>query len=147
MTSNRRDSGRQEYLDERKILIELESRSAQGFDTAVISLSGGALALSISFINQIAGRVPRFKWLLIVAWSSLVFSLIAMTVSHLTSQKAMRKQREIIDQEQDDEGTETGEGVNETAYSGMTDFLNYAALATLLIGLGSLAAFAFLNLK
>jgi len=44
----------QTYLEERKILIDSERETAQQFDKAILTLAAGALALSITFINQIA---------------------------------------------------------------------------------------------
>ncbi len=44
------DEERREYLEERKLLIDLHNQACQSFDKTVILLAGGALGLSITFI-------------------------------------------------------------------------------------------------
>lgn len=59
----------QAYLEERKILIDAERDTAQQFDKAILTLAAGALALSITFINQIAPQpIPNSICFLITAW-------------------------------------------------------------------------------
>jgi hypothetical protein len=48
------DREREEYLQERRLLIDLKVDSERTLDRTIITLSGGALALSMTFVNQIA---------------------------------------------------------------------------------------------
>src|SRR6202035_1718186 len=70
---------RKEYLEERKLLIDLQNQACQSFDKTVITLAGGALGLSITFIQQIAphpslATLPFLAW----AWGSLVLALLVI---------------------------------------------------------------------
>jgi hypothetical protein len=47
------DREREEYLQERRLLIDLKVDSERTLDRTIITLSGGALALSMTFVNQI----------------------------------------------------------------------------------------------
>jgi hypothetical protein len=46
----------QQYLDERKLLIESERAAAEGFDKTLLTLSAGAIALSVTFVEARGGR-------------------------------------------------------------------------------------------
>ena len=84
------------YNAERSVLIDAEREAARGFDKAMITLSAGALALSITFVKNIAPN-PANEWLLFVAWAGFTSSLFFILASFLCSQAGMRRQREIID--------------------------------------------------
>lgn len=44
---------RQEYLEDRKQRIELHNQASQSLDKTLLSIAGGALGLSFTFIRQI----------------------------------------------------------------------------------------------
>lgn len=75
----------------KKMLIEktLEQQFEYGraVEKALLTLSGGALALSITFIYQIA-HSPRYLWLLWVAWPSFIISIIMILISFFASYKS-----------------------------------------------------------
>ncbi len=67
---------------------ELESNKS--YDKAIIVLSAGAIALSVTFIKDI-GPIDQFiKCYLILSWFLWIFSLLTMVSSFITSQKALR---------------------------------------------------------
>ncbi|MCX5649250.1 MAG: hypothetical protein NTX40_09180 [Planctomycetota bacterium] len=84
------------YHAERNVLIDAEREAARGFDKAMITLSAGALALSITFLKNIAPS-PINEWLLFAAWAGFGSSLLFILTSFLCSQAGMRRQRKIID--------------------------------------------------
>lgn len=88
---------RNEYIEERQLLINLENEVASSFDKALITLSSGAIFLSITFLNKIAGEEPNQICLIVFAWFFLALSLISILSAFLLSQKAMERQREKID--------------------------------------------------
>ena len=121
----------------RNMLVEKSYAASQDFDKLTVTLSGGALALSLTFIHDIAPH-PRQLWLAGTAWFLLALSLVFIFFSLFMSQKAIR---DMIDQL--DAGTDPGRlGPAATWTVG----LNIASAATLVLGLVFLAAFALINL-
>jgi hypothetical protein len=88
----------------RKILIKSMFLSEEWFDKSLTFISGGALLLSISFIDKL---VP-FKnaivlWILIVAWLSLITSLVINLLAHRrASLNAMLTVNELDDVDVDE---------------------------------------------
>ena len=65
----------QQYLDERKLLIDAEAEGARSFDKAIMTLSAGALGLSLTFIKEIVCHPHGSTlWLLIGAWVGFCLS-------------------------------------------------------------------------
>jgi hypothetical protein len=87
---------RSEYLAERKLLIDAEAAAAASFDKAMLTLSAGALGLSVTFTKDLV-KAPEAPWLLILAWVAYVASLMSTLVSFLLSQAAMRSRRDEWD--------------------------------------------------
>ncbi|MCL5022548.1 MAG: hypothetical protein M1497_04125 [Nitrospirae bacterium] len=130
------------YLEERKQLITAERDTVQQFDRSILTLAAGALALSITFINQIAPepKLSSICWL-IAAWSLFCLSLLSTLISFLTSQAACRKQRDILD------GEISGEEADRTnKAASWTNGLNYFSIAFFILGVVSLVVFSAINL-
>ncbi len=130
------------YLEERKDLIKAEQSMYEHFDRAILTLSAGALGISIAFINQIAPnpRVDTRGWIL-SAW--LLFSLSALStlISFLLSQVAFRKQVEICEKVLlEDKQKE------QNNFSFMTTCCNYLSIILFTLGVASLVIFSYLNL-
>src|SRR5262245_49255997 len=85
---------RAEYLKtlaEARVRLELQSyKVEEAYDRTMVTLAGGALAISITFLEKVAPHpVPKDTvWILWVSWGSFVVSLLAILVSMLTSQRA-----------------------------------------------------------
>jgi magnesium-transporting ATPase (P-type) len=127
------------YLEERKQLIEAERETAQQFDKAILTLAAGALALSITFINQIAPNPkPHSIYFLVGAWILFCASLLSTLISFLTSQVACRKQRDILD-------NKISSKKNNKAAS-WTNGLNYCSIVFFILGVVSLIVFSAINL-
>src|SRR6266481_9982565 len=64
------------YRDERKALVEGEQASADQFDKNILALAGGALAVSLVFLEKIAPQ-PKETTLpyLYCGWGALVLGL------------------------------------------------------------------------
>lgn len=91
---------RREYLEERKLLIDLNNQACQSFDKTVILLAGGALGISITFIQQIAPHPPRATLpLLVWAWGLLVLALLVILFSLFTSQVGMQRAQHELNKE------------------------------------------------
>src|SRR5579884_904604 len=74
---------RKEVLAQRDRLIDLQNQSSQSMDKLVVTLSGGALALSLTFIRQtVPAALPGTTIYLGAAWIILTLSLFAQLLSH-----------------------------------------------------------------
>ena len=73
MTDETKNNSHAIYLEERKDLVKAEQSMYERFDKAILTLSAGALGISITFINQIAPTPkPNTRGWILSAW--LLFS-------------------------------------------------------------------------
>lgn len=87
-----------EYSKERDKLNDASLETAGRYDRAVLTISTGALALSIGFVEKIAPQPMKYSVAVLgVAWflllSAVVFQLLALSASQL----ATRKQISLLD--------------------------------------------------
>jgi hypothetical protein len=154
------DEERREYLEERKLLIDLHNQACQSFDKTVILLAGGALGLSITFIQQIAPHpsrvtLPMLAW----SWGSLVLALLVILLSLFTSQVGMQRAQHELELEYYS-GTLPvppkrfllrvcdGFGAGFTRFFGwrpLTSILNFFAIVFTIVGIMLLAWFSIQN--
>lgn len=87
------------YVEERKLLIDVERTQSQNYDKYLLLLSGGALGLSLTFISQVARQAKPFTYpiLFVGSWVAFGVTICGMLCSMLLSQKAYQKQRDIVD--------------------------------------------------
>ena len=70
----------------REWLVQADHQASVSFDKAVMTLSGGALGISISFIHDVVPTpLPATKIFLVVSWVSFSVSLASILISFLTS--------------------------------------------------------------
>lgn len=82
----------------RESLIEAEQKSQDSYDKSIISLSGGALGLSIVFIKELVpNATPIMNWSLVVSWCFWAASIAIVVASYFTSRLALRKAIEQAD--------------------------------------------------
>lgn len=86
------------YFDERKSLVNAINSTDQQYDKAILTLSAGALALSLTFIGNISPS-PIFwtKWIIASSWICFVISMLTTLISFFTSKAACERQIEIIE--------------------------------------------------
>lgn len=133
---------RQTYLDERDLLIDAEREAARTFDKCMISLSGAALGLSITFVRYIAPS-PRCILLLCIAWLCFSLAVIVTLSSFLTAQSAIRKQRDILDEYYEDE---VSEKEKRNRWATATKCLNVTSIVLFICGVVFFACFSIRNL-
>ena len=131
------------YARERTCLIEIEQKSADQHDKAILTLTSGALALSITFLDKIAASpLPNTVWIIGVSWLCYVLAIAFILWSFLTSQKACRRQRELLDIEYST--ATTPDQTNRPALT--THRLNVASYWLFVAGTAFLATFSWINL-
>ena len=76
----------------RNLLIAAEQKSQDDYDKTIVSLSGGALGISLIFIKDIVGTAdPVLVWTVITAWALWASSLTSVVISYFLSHLALRK--------------------------------------------------------
>ena len=134
------------YLEERKVLVQAQKEESRQFDKAILTLAAGALAISITFINQIAPH-PKPWTICFLAWGWVAFvtSLISTLISFLTSQKACRKQIAMLEYDFFDK-KESESNKQKNNWVIWTSRLNIASIVTFVIGVILLLIFSFSNI-
>jgi hypothetical protein len=121
-------------IDERKRLTDLHEKATDAFDRAVMTLAGGALAISIAFIHDVAPH-PRHKWVLGLGWIMFAASLLLILLSFLTSERAIVGMVGRLDRAD-----------QEIPRGKWTDYLNWTSAGAFILGVAFLVLFAWLNL-
>lgn len=131
MATSNRDDGKETnypnqdvYLAERKLLIDGEKESARTFDKAMLTLSAGALGLSITFIRYVAPH-PRLKIVLFLAWLGFGIALTVTILGLHFSQLAFRRARDILD---DYQGGKLPNLSQPNCYARVTNIMNWLAV-------------------
>jgi hypothetical protein len=88
----------EEYSAQRVKLNDASLEAAGRYDRAILTISSGALALSVTFIDKIASNPqPWTLVFLVLGWAlllaAIIFQLIALSASH----EATREQIRILD--------------------------------------------------
>lgn len=122
--------------EEAKHLSQALLEQSKGFATAVLLVSGSALSLSLTWFTKL-GTTPGVElegvpWLK-AAWVLLGVAMLTQVFTVLTSMHAIRST------------LTTGE--YNTRWATVTDGLNWAIGALLVLGLAGLLVFAFMNVK
>lgn len=136
---------REEYLGERRLLIGLEKQAADSFDKALITLSSGAIFLSVTFLDKFTGDTLLFPGFIYAAWSFFGISLYSILIAFLLSQFSMSKQQEII-QVDVDEGHEQADNMG-NPFGSWAIGLSISSCVSFIIGTGFFIAFAISNLN
>lgn len=132
------------YLEERKLLVQAKKEGSQQFDRAILTLAAGALAISITFINQIAPHPkPWTIYFLVLGWIAFIMSLLFTLISFLTSQKACTEQIAILEHSYFEAEGEPNKKNNPGIW---TSRLNIASIGTFVIGVVLLASFSISNI-
>lgn len=125
----------------RRWLVEAEHTASRDFDRNVVILSGGALGLSITFVREFVPVPVECSWPWIaLSWTLLTLSLLAILVSMLTSQHALRQAVREIDEETAHDVKRPG-----GSFATVTGYLNVASAIALVLGLVCLVVFALMN--
>lgn len=138
---------RREYLDERNLLIKGETESAQGFDKTLITLSAGALGLTVPFIRYLAPQQKRLDFLFL-AWTGFLVSLFCVLLSYFFAQLAYRRALKNLDvlYYPKNAGSSTTQEDQRNRWTPVIYILSVASIASLVFGVFFFLRFALKNL-
>lgn len=127
-------------VDYRRFLVAAEQKSQEDFDKAVLTLSGGALGISFTFLKDIVGANPIAEpTFLIWSWRLWAGSILCVLFSYFLSHLSLRKAIAQVD-----DGTiydQKPGGI----WATWTAFLNIAGAALFVMGVLMLTYFASVN--
>jgi hypothetical protein len=136
---------RKEYFDERTLLVNAEQESSKSFDKAMLTLSAGALGLSLTYMRDFA-RHPCCSALLYIAWAMFGLCLLSTAWSFLLSQSGLRRQRQINELDCFSVGPNTPNPKSRrNRYANATNCLNWLSAIAFSFGLIVLTLFAIAN--
>ncbi len=133
----------EELREYRKGIIDIKHKLSESYDKLIVTLSGGALALSITFLKDIvgAGKIVN-PMLLLSAWGAFVLSLATVLGAILFGIQAHKRTIKQID-----DGTiYDDEVVIGGICSRFSTWLHCASAISLLAGLIFISLFAFKNM-
>jgi hypothetical protein len=114
------------YANTRRDLLERQLSNSEKFDNAILTLSTGALAISLAFIKDIVPpKLAQNLWLLRASWWLFGFSIISTLASFVASQLGISRQLKYAEEYYLNEKEEYLKKGNYPAI--LTDFLNYSS--------------------
>ena len=133
------------YMEERAILVNGEREVASSFDKTILTLAGGAIGLSITFIEKVAEG--RLYSILAFSWIMLITSLVIILLSMYFSKKAYDTEIQNLDgtHRAEQNGTNPPK-IKNNCYTCCTNLGNFLGALTLIIGIALLAIFSYYNI-
>jgi hypothetical protein len=119
--------------DDRKVLIQAMYSEHRLFDAALLAITSGAVGLSVTTYTSL--ETVSCQCLILIAWISLLLSIMFQVVSHLYSIKAHREEIMILD----------ANSKKSNQYFGHASFCNYFALGLFLQGCILFLGFIIVN--
>lgn len=144
------------YIKHRDFLLASEQTTSTSYTKWLLTLSGGALALSITFAREIAAPKGAMEpWYLLAAWIALTLAVGFGLLGIFVSQRAHEKSRVLLDSHLQAvlEGTGT-EGGFWGRYNDdharlrsvkCVGHMNIGSMGLFLVGVTMLAFFAYYN--
>ncbi len=81
----------------RKALEYMRIQSTNSYDKALIAVSGGTLAVSLSVAPAAIHGTPLLKTTLVLAWVALTLTILCVVLSFFSSRQAARKAIDELD--------------------------------------------------
>lgn len=139
------DDDTENYLKERKSLIEAQQQCYQQFDKAILTLSTGGLGVSIIFLRDILPfeQITNY-WFLIGSWILFTISILSTLISFLTSQYAYSVQLRLIEEyflEKDSDAL-----TKKNRFAQITGGLNISAAVFFILAVISTIVFVSINI-
>jgi hypothetical protein len=126
----------------RSSLLQTVQKLNESYDKLIITLSGGALGLSFAFLKDVIKENQiQYHGLLIAAWGFFIMSLTSVLMSLLFGIAANKKAVKQVDAGKIYEEEPGG------IFSKLTTWLHYSGTGLLIIGLGFITTFAYINME
>ena len=106
---------------------------------AILTLSSGALGVSIAFVNSVAPDDPKVTVLLALSWIAFALSLLIILTAYLTGMRSLRRDMRVGPGAPPDER-------RRLAREELTQRLNIASAVALWVGVALLIIFASFNI-
>jgi hypothetical protein len=87
----------EDLKDYRKYLVEARQKAFDDFDKTVVTLSAGALGISITFLKDLLGPGTHSMSCMVAAWICWTVSVVSVLVSYFVSQIALEEAIAEID--------------------------------------------------
>lgn len=137
---DKNNDGMKEY---RKQCLDLSFKAQEDYDKGVMTLSGGGLGISLTFIDKfIQLKTGACVNLLFTSWIFWILSLCCVLYSYYSANKAMLKTVEQIDSGKDPYEENRG-GI----FNSLTHLLNICSGVFFVLGIVSVILFVFTNIK
>lgn len=117
----------------RQWLVETYASMSQAFDKAIMTLAGGALGISITFVHDLAPKPTHETWLA-TSWGCFAAALLVILASFIASQRAILRMIGSLDRDE------------EPARGQLTTVLNAVSAGALILGVICLVRFALYNI-
>lgn len=134
------------YKEVAKDMHEMAKNLDSRIDATILTLAGGALVLSVGFLDKIitvAGL--RYLWILGVSWFLLLLCLLFNFLTMILCLDAVGKHRKHLDTWAKGGGDRVVPDFS--AHKNSIDFFQYGSFALLGLGLFCMTAFAFCNAR
>lgn len=125
----------------RQGLVDTKNKLNESYDKLIVTLSGGSLALSITFLKDVIGSDKiHYPILLLVAWGLFILSLTSILSEVLFGIRAHKK---AIQQVDDKTIRKEKVGGRSSLLSGVAHWI---AAISLVLGLSFISSFVFFNI-
>ncbi|MGH7969567.1 MAG: hypothetical protein ACREIC_12650 [Limisphaerales bacterium] len=145
----------EQYSKERGELFKTNVELGGRYDQWILTLSAGAIGLSIAFLEKIAPHPePNTIFILGFSWFWLLLALLSGFIALLTAQYSATKQIEFLDADYAAfrNAVKKGEETNlvrehkRNRFSEVTNILNWISASTFVLGVLFLCVFAYSNM-
>lgn len=128
----------EQYINElrgyRHDLLSIQKEQIISYDKAILSLSGGALGITIAFSDKFGGStIPTVTWALLAAWAAFSIAIAFNVLSYLFSSYDMEVEIEKVRQSIIMGGEELASG---NRWRRATQCVNILALVAFIGGVG-----------
>jgi hypothetical protein len=132
-----------EVIATRDKLYEAEQKIGSSFDTHLLTLASGALAVSIGFVEKIASS-PHWTIFLFCSWAAFAACILTNLLAILTAQESINRHSVL-----NKLAYEHGEGNydNTNRFERRVGRLNWAALSFFIVGVLLIVVFSVVNQK
>jgi hypothetical protein len=134
---------RDEYFAERRHALDEQFQSTKTLDTALVTLSGGALVISITFVDRVADGSPAYPAIMLASWICFSVVVLLTLLSLYFSQKGAQSYALELDRLV--EGDKSAYERSIWQYD-WVKYLNFISIALFFVGVILLVVFSGINL-